>query len=381
LAEVSQLPDHTIVFYLLTLVDGTGEALIPSEVVTGISTVSNVPVYGLWDSFLGNGVVGGHLSSARAQGAQAAQIGLRILGGEKPENIPFVQGSYAYMFDWRQLQRWGIRESDLPPGSIVRYKEVSFWEHYKWHIAGVVTLLVLETLLILILLIQKSRLRRADIALRKSYDQLERRVEKRTVEISRTNQELVESNQKLDKANERLKYLSYVDELTGINNRRYLYESLGKEWKRATRSSLPLSLIMIDIDFFKKYNDIYGHLKGDGCLMEIAGALRRALKRPADFIARYGGEEFVVVLPDTNIEGATHVADSLRRIVEEMNIEHDEAVTGKTVTISLGVASTIPEQLDSYNGLLKAADEALYKAKQEGRNRVVSLPAAAKSGK
>ncbi len=374
LAEVSQLPEHTIVFYLLTLVDGAGEAFIPKEVVTHISHASNAPVYGLWDSLLGDGLVGGYLSSAKGQGAQAAQIGLRILGGEKPEDIPLVQGSYTYMFDWRQLQRWGISESDLPPGSIVRYKEVSFWDQYKWHIVGVVALLVLETLLIFILLIQRSRLRRTDIALRKSRDELELRVEERTVELGQANQELVESNQKLDKANERLTYLSYVDELTEINNRRYLDESLGREWKRATRNSLPLSLIMIDIDFFKKYNDIYGHLKGDECLKEIASALSQALKRPADFIARYGGEEFVAVLPGTNIEGATRVADSLRKIVEEMSIEHNDAVTGKTVTISLGVASTIPKQHDSCNELLKEADKALYKAKQEGRNRVVSVP-------
>ena len=130
---------------------------------------------------------------------------------------------------------------------------------------------------------------------------------------------------------------------------------------------------MIDIDYFKKYNDIYGHLKGDECLKKIAGALSQALKRPADFIARYGGEEFVAVLPGTNIEGATHVADILRKIVEEMSIEHNDTVTGKIVTISLGVASTIPKQHDSYNGLLKEADKALYMAKQKGRNRVVSV--------
>jgi len=374
LAEVSRLPEHTIVLYLLTLVDGAGETFIPKEVVTHISRVSRAPVYILWDSLLGKGAVGGHLSNATAQGAQAARIGLRILGGERPEDIPVVEGSYTYLFDWRQLQRWGIRESDLPPGSIVRYKEVSFWEQYQWHIVGVIVLLLLETLLIVILLIQRTRLRRTDIALRRSRDQLEMRVGERTVELSRANQELVASNQKLDKANEKLTYLSYVDELTGINNRRYLHESLGREWKRATRDSLPLSLIMIDIDFFKKYNDIYGHLQGDECLKDIAGALSRALKRPADFIARYGGEEFVVVLPGTNIEGATHVADALREIVEDMGIEHNDAVTGTAVTISLGVASTIPKQHDSYNGVLREADKALYTAKQGGRNRVVSLP-------
>ncbi|MBW2649974.1 MAG: diguanylate cyclase [Deltaproteobacteria bacterium] len=374
LAEVSQLPEHTIVFYLLTLVDGAGEAFIPKDAVAHISQASNAPVYGLLDSLLGNGLVGGSLSHTEEEGARVARMGLRILGGEKPENIPMAQGSYTYMFDWRQLKRWGISENDLPPGSIVRYKEISFWEQYKWRIVGVVVLLVLETLLIFILLIQRSRLRRTDIALRKSRDQLEMQVEERTIELGQANQELVESNQKLDKANERLTYLSYVDEVTEINNRRYLDESLDREWKRATRNSLPLSLIMMDIDFFKKYNDIYGHLKGDECLKKIAGALSQALNRPADFIARYGGEEFVAVLPGTNIEGATHVADYLRKIVEEMSIEHDDAVTRKTVTISLGVASTIPKQHDSWDRLLKEADKALYRAKEEGRNRVVSAP-------
>ena len=120
-------------------------------------------------------------------------------------------------------------------------------------------------------------------------------------------QELVELNQKLDKANEKLKYLSYVDRLTEVNNRRYFEEFSDKEWNRAVRNSTPFSLIMIDIDFFKNYNDSYGHLKGDECLRKIAGITKQTIKRAGDFVARYGGEEFVVVLPDTDKIGRAHV--------------------------------------------------------------------------
>jgi len=185
-------------------------------------------------------------------------------------------------------------------------------------------------------------------------------------------QELVELNQKLDKANEKLKYLSYVDGLTEVNNRRYFEEFSDKEWNRAVRNSTPFSLIMIDIDFFKNYNDSYGHLKGDECLRKIAGITKQTIKRAGDFVARYGGEEFVVVLPDTDIQDASHVAEMIRANVEAMAIEHNNSSISKIVTVSLGVASIIPKHNAKSDTLLNEADKALYRAKQEGRNRVVA---------
>ena len=179
-----------------------------------------------------------------------------------------------------------------------------------------------------------------------------------------------QAEEELQKAKERLKYLSYVDGLTDINNRRYFDEFLSKEWNRAVRNPSPLSLIMIDIDFFKKYNDTYGHLKGDECLRKIADITSQTIKRTGDFVARYGGEEFVVVLPDTDIKGASHVAEMIRANVETMAIEHNNTSIGKTVTVSLGVASTMPKHETEPGVLLAETDKCLYRAKQSGRNRV-----------
>lgn len=183
--------------------------------------------------------------------------------------------------------------------------------------------------------------------------------------------DLVEMTQKLDRANQRLDYLSYMDELTDIANRRYFEEHFDQEWKRAGRYSKHLSLIMIDIDLFKNYNDTYGHKGGDVCLRKVATALKHTLKRPGDFVARYGGEEFVAVLPDTDITGAGVVAESMRSDVRSLGIEHNGNPDVGEVTISLGVASTVPG-----NGkitpetLVIEADRAMYRAKQGGRNRV-----------
>jgi diguanylate cyclase (GGDEF)-like protein len=182
--------------------------------------------------------------------------------------------------------------------------------------------------------------------------------------------ELLETTQKLNDANRMLIRLSYLDELTGISNRRYFTEFFDKEWKRAIRYRKPLSLIMIDIDFFKSYNDTYGHKKGDDCLEKVAKALTSCLKRPEDFIARYGGEEFTTVLPDTDSSGAGIVAEHMRSCVEGLKIEHKGYVDGEYVTISLGAASMIPNSALPQEILVAFADKALYQAKNHGRNQV-----------
>lgn len=167
-----------------------------------------------------------------------------------------------------------------------------------------------------------------------------------------------------------LRRLSYLDGLTGVANRRYFDEIVHREWRRAARNGKPISLIMADIDNFKPYNDTYGHPEGDQCIKKVVTALQESLKRPADMVARYGGEEFAVILPDTGEEGALLVAEVQRARVEALAIEHITSGGGNQVTVSLGVATTIPKHDTSPTSIIAAADQALYMAKNNGRNRV-----------
>ena len=163
---------------------------------------------------------------------------------------------------------------------------------------------------------------------------------------------------------------SLTDALTNISNRRHFDEVLDQEVRRATRSALPLSVILCDIDHFKQYNDFYGHQLGDTCIQQVAQALKKSLRRAGDFVARYGGEEFVVILPDTNLQAAAEVAERLRQAVEALGISHETHASNDVVTISLGVASGRITSIDSGHTLVATADKALYAAKDSGRNRV-----------
>ena len=167
-----------------------------------------------------------------------------------------------------------------------------------------------------------------------------------------------------------LQSLSYLDGLTGIANRRRFDEYLMQEWERARYNDRPLSLILCDIDSFKAYNDTYGHLKGDECLKQVANALKKAVRRTKDLIARYGGEEFVMILPETGVDGAAFVAETLRSAVEALGIDQVNSQVSDSVTISVGVSTVFPHLNISPEELILAADKALYQAKQEGRNCV-----------
>lgn len=164
---------------------------------------------------------------------------------------------------------------------------------------------------------------------------------------------------------------SLVDGLTGIANRRRFDLHLEHEFRNAKRNNTPLSLIMIDVDYFKNYNDNYGHQRGDDCLVQIASALERALNRSNDLVSRYGGEEFAVILPNTNEDGALRVANALHAEVESLMLSHAWSGVADHVTVSLGVSTLTPEPAANTGNLIHAADRALYQAKRSGRNCVV----------
>lgn len=170
---------------------------------------------------------------------------------------------------------------------------------------------------------------------------------------------------------EKLGIQSLTDELTGVANRRRLNNHLEEEVRRAARSYRPLSVILLDIDHFKLFNDRFGHLAGDDCLIRVALSLQARITRAGDLLARYGGEEFCVILPDTDNEAALAFAESLRLKVANLNIEHPDNSCAPVVTISLGVASWLPGLPETSTGLLLKADNALYRAKLQGRNGVV----------
>lgn len=185
--------------------------------------------------------------------------------------------------------------------------------------------------------------------------------------------ELHQLQSELEEKNRQLQLLSSLDGLTGIPNRRQFDEMLGIEWNRMARERLPLSLVILDVDHFKLYNDRYGHLAGDSCLRRVATALAGLLRRPADMVARYGGEEFAAILPGTGLEGAKVVAESMRQAVANLGIEHQDSPVQSVVTVSLGLSAVVPLPGCAPADLLQAADQGLYQAKQEGRDRWISF--------
>jgi diguanylate cyclase (GGDEF)-like protein len=191
-------------------------------------------------------------------------------------------------------------------------------------------------------------------------------------------------HRELTLANQRLKRMAYLDGLTQVANRRRFEQYLDQEWRRMSRENGCISIIMADIDSFKGFNDHYGHQAGDNCLRLVARILTRAAKRPGDLVARYGGEEFVIVLPNTDIKGAETVAEEIRLLVRHQRIRHEGSVVDKVVTMSLGVASTLPAIDASPASLIKLADDALYLAKNQGRDQVrvaAALPTPLQEGR
>jgi diguanylate cyclase (GGDEF)-like protein len=182
-------------------------------------------------------------------------------------------------------------------------------------------------------------------------------------ERKQTEQQLLELQTELEE-------LSFKDGLTGVPNRRKFDSVLEEEWIRARREKHPISLLLIDIDFFKQYNDFYGHIVGDDCLKQVAQALSSAATRSRDFVARYGGEEFVMVLPEADSNAAMSVAERCKNHISRLAIPHLQSEVDEWLTISIGAGTLIPTHSDDLREFIDEVDQALYKAKQQGRNQI-----------
>lgn len=186
---------------------------------------------------------------------------------------------------------------------------------------------------------------------------LEMKVAERTVELEKAMQELHRH--------------ATLDGLTQVANRRKFDSYLSQQWEKLAKDSLPISLILCDVDYFKRYNDTYGHQAGDDCLRKIAQAISSAVKNPAYLVARYGGEEFAVIMPNTSVKGAIHIAEAIKIELEWLEIPHAQSKVSKSVTVSMGVSSTIPTHSVSPSALIAITDAALYEAKKQGRDRII----------
>ncbi|HRE16205.1 MAG TPA: sensor domain-containing diguanylate cyclase [Rhodocyclaceae bacterium] len=185
------------------------------------------------------------------------------------------------------------------------------------------------------------------------------------------------TEEKLLALQKELEALSYKDGLTKIANRRRFDNTLQMEWESARKNGKPLSILMFDVDFFKQYNDIYGHIQGDKCLVDVAQTLNMALAGPRDLVARFGGEEFVVLLPETDAAGARKVADRCQRLIEKQGITHTDSPHGQQVTVSIGVGTIVPSDQSKPSEFIDAVDKQLYAAKHNGRNRIETVELAA----
>lgn len=192
--------------------------------------------------------------------------------------------------------------------------------------------------------------------------------------------ELIEATRQLSDVNAVLDRLSLVDSLTGIPNRRCFDQSLEQELRLSKRHNNALSLIMLDLDYFKAFNDTYGHQAGDQCLRSVADCISRCLRRPSDMICRYGGEEFAAILPETDEEGVAFIAEKIRSQIADEKIAHKKSQVSDTVTVSLGTSTCVPEMNISREQLIEQADKALYAAKLKGRNQSLSYSQALSEG-
>jgi diguanylate cyclase (GGDEF)-like protein len=269
----------------------------------------------------------------------------------------------GYAFDWRALKRWHMNENMLPSGSLIAYKEKDFWGLYKTYIIVGSILILLETSLIIGLITNRRKRRKAESNLLYLNDSLEKLIDERTRELQTAKDMLEELNRQLD-------FTARVDALTGLYNRRHMEERLKEECEVFKRTGQDFSVMLVDIDDFKQINDVYGHDAGDSVLKTVSNMLRE-LVRDYDVVSRWGGEEFLLLFPNLAKSDATGRAETIKAAVQAYQYTYNENLLHITVTV--GVASF--GQYDTTDSVIKRADNAMYQGKNMGKNKVVAAQA------
>ena len=201
---------------------------------------------------------------------------------------------------------------------------------------------------------------------------MQKKIEAQNLQLMNEIDERKRAEKALEEVNLKLEVLASMDGLTEIPNRRQFDNYLQQEWKRMMREQTSIAVILCDIDFFKRYNDEYGHVAGDKCLKQVAQGIRRAVKRPTDLVARYGGEEFAVIMSNTDIAGAITVAEEIKKELKTLKIPHAKSDVGQHVSLSMGIDSLVPGQSDKPDLFVNSVDKYLYQAKEAGRDRIVA---------
>jgi diguanylate cyclase (GGDEF)-like protein len=365
LDAVEHAPDDAAVLYLRFARDASGDVFIPATVAREVTSRAKIPVFCLSGHLLGEGMIGGYVAEIGAFG--------RFMGGKLLEalNGRFVGGELissdctAYMFDGRVLERFGIDAGKLPPGSRVEFIPATLWQTHRDVVLGSVVLVVAETFLILGLVVNRLRRKRAEAALVALNVTLEQRVLERTRALHESNEALHEAKESLEGLNHQLERLSRTDSLTGLPNRRQAEAFAAAYHREFEEAGRVYAVAMLDVDFFKRINDRHGHEAGDFLLTRL-GREMTALVRPGDMTARWGGEEFLLVLPGVDAAAAGALASRVRAGIAAAVYDWRGLTLSATATI--GFAVVTPGE--TLSALLRRADAALYRGKQAGRDRV-----------
>ncbi|KXF79712.1 diguanylate cyclase [Enterovibrio coralii] len=359
--QMNNLESTTLLFVFGRITDkGPDRNLSPAESTEMLAHGIEQPIFGAWSFQLGKGIVGGDLLTGTTQGKVGGEMAVKILTGTPVSDIPIkMRTPHQVTFDAKVMSQVNIDKTKIPADAVIINEEVSIWVEYFWPIVAVICLVIGEGFLVLKLFVTKRQKEKAVLELEETNDTLEEKVLERT--------------KSLRQAKKELEVLTETDALTEIHNRRFFEKQLNIELSRAYRHQSPLSLIIIDIDYFKKFNDTYGHVAGDECLKRVASIIETQCRRMADVAARYGGEEFVILLPDTDSEGAVIVSEQLQQDIARAQIFHENSEVDIFLTLSLGVITyQNADELISGEKLLSLADEHLYTAKKQGRNCYVS---------